>query len=181
MTKLLRRFKKLLLIDKVKFVIFFPLLIIAWVVDKLIDIGAFVCRFVLQQCREFLTIGAVLLISITVIFTIVYFDETIWTYKGRTEYDAKMYVWMNCHEMCNNFIVSKDGRIRGFVRADKENIDKILSVLDQYDIEDKDKIIECLNEFRNGNYHSAVWLHNYCWTKIDGEVGYAIGLKDKYK
>lgn len=181
MLKLLKRFKKLSSINKARFVIFFPLRILAGVVDTLMDIGAFVYKFVPQQCRKFLAISAVLLMPITVVSTIGYFDETIKTYEGRTESDAEMYVWMNCHEMCNNFIVAKDGRVRGFVRADKENIDKILSVLDQYDIEDEDKIIECLNEFRNGDYHSAVWLHNYCWTKLDGKVGYAVGLKDKYR
>ncbi len=181
MIKLLKRFKKLSPINKARFIIFSPLLILARVVDILIDIGAFVYWFVIRWYREFLAITIVLLIIIVPTSIATYIDETVPTYKGTTKYTAEMYIYTNCHEMCNNFIVAEDGRVRGFVRADDNNIDKILTVIALYDIRDEDDIIKCLNEFRNGNYNSAVRLHNYCWMKLDGEVGYAIGLKDKYK
>lgn len=181
MRKLLRRFKKFSIFDKVRFIIFFPLLIIAWIVDALTDIGAFVYGFVIQWYRQILAFAILLLVTIGPATTIMYIDETVPTYKGVTQYTAEMYVYTNCHEMSNNFIVAEDGRIRGYVRADKENIDKILAVLVRYDIKDKDKIIKCLEEFRNEDYHSAVRLHNYCWLKLDGEVGYATRLKDRYK
>ena len=181
MRKLLRRFKKLSLIEKTRFISFFPLLIIAYIFDKLIDIGAFVYWYVTQQSREFLATVAIILIIVVPASIMGYFDETVPTYKGTAIYTAERYVYTNCHEMCNNFIISEDGKVRGFVRSDEENIDKIVSVVAQYDIDNGYKIIECLNEFRNDDYHSAVWLHNYCWTKLGGEVGYAIGLKDKYK
>lgn len=185
MRKLLRRFKKFSTFDKVRFIIFFPLLIVARIVDALINIGAFVYRFVIQRYRQIPAFAILLLVTIgptaTIMYIDVYIDETVPTYKGLTQYTAEMYVYTNCHEMSNNFIVAEDGRIRGYVRADEENIDKILAVLIRYDIEDKDKIIKCLEEFRNQDYHSAVWLHNHCWLKLDGEVGYATGLKDRYK
>lgn len=181
MIKLLRRFKKLSSIDKARFIIFFPLLILAGVLDTLIDIGAFVYWFVIRWYRELLAITVVLLIIIVPTSIAVYIEETVPTFKGKTEYAAQMYVYTNCHEMCNNFIVAEDGRVRGFVRADDGNIDKILAVIARFDVKDKDDIIECLNEFRNSDYHSAVWLHNYCWTNLDGKVGYAVGLKEKYK
>lgn len=181
MIELLRSFKKLSPISKARFVIFFPLLILAEVLDTLIAIGNFVYWFVTRRYRELLSIAAVLLIIIVPVLGVVHFDQTVPTFKGETEYAAQMYVYTNCHEMCNNFIVPNDGRARGFVRADEGNIDKILAVIARFDVKDEDDIIECLNEFRNGDYHSAVWLHNYCWTNLDGEVGYAIRLKDRYK
>lgn len=181
MIKLLRNFKKLSPINKARFVIFFPLLILAGILDTLIAIGAFVYWFVIQWYRELLAITVVLLILIIPSSIAVYIEETVPTFKGKTEYAAQMYVYTNCYEMCNNFIVAEDGRVRGIVRADNGNIDKILAVIARFDVKGKDDIIECLTEFRNGDYHSAVWLHNYCWTNLDGEVGYAIGLKEKYK
>lgn len=178
MRKLLRRFKKFLTLDTLKLTIFFLLLIGVRIVDVLTNISAFAYKFVILRYRE-LTILLLVIISPAAI--VGYINETVPTYKGGTQYSAEMYIYTNCHEMSNNFIVAEDKKIHGFVRADKKNIDKILAVLAQYDVENRDEIVSCLQEFRNQDYHSAVWLHNLCWAELDGKVGYAIGLKDRYK
>ena len=178
MKKLLKRFKKFLTLDTVRFIIFFLLLIGVRIVDALTDISAFVRKFVIPQYRA-LTI--LLLVIISPVATVGYINETVPTYKGGTQYSAEMYIYTNCHEMSNNFIVAEDKKIRGFVRADKQNIDKILAVLAQYDVENREEIVICLQEFRNQDYHSAVWLHNLCWAELGGKVGYATGLKDRYR
>ena len=178
MRKLLRRFKKFLTLDTLKLTIFFLLLIGVRIVDVLTNISAFAYKFVIPRYRE-LTILLLVIISPAAI--VGYVNETVPTYKGGTQYSAEMYIYTNCHEMSNNFIVAEDKKIHGFVRADKKNIDKILAVLAQYDVENRDEIVSCLQEFRNQDYHSAVWLHNLCWAELDGKVGYAIGLKDRYK
>lgn len=178
MKKLLKRFKKFLTLDTLKLTIFFLLLIGVRIVDVLTNISAFAYKFVIPRYRE-LTILLLVIISPAAI--VGYINETVPTYKGGTQYSAEMYIYTNCHEMSNNFIVAEDKKIHGFVRADKKNIDKILAVLAQYDVENRDEIVSCLQEFRNQDYHSAVWLHNLCWAELDGKVGYAIGLKDRYK
>ena len=178
MRKLLRRFKKFLTLDTLKLTIFFLLLIGVRIVDVLTNISAFAYKFVIPRYRE-LTILLLVIISPAAI--VGYINETVPTYKGGTQYSAEMYIYTNCHEMSNNFIVAEDKKIHGFVRADKKNIDKILAVLAQYDVENRDEIVSCLQEFRNQDYHSAAWLHNLCWAELDGKVGYAIGLKDRYK
>ena len=178
MKKLLKRFKKFLTLDTVRFIIFFLLLIGVRIVDALTDISAFVRKFVIPQYRA-LTI--LLLVIISPVATVGYINETVPTYKGGKQYSAEMYIYTNCHEMSNNFIVAEDKKIHGFVRADKKNIDKILAVLAQYDVENRDEIVSCLQEFRNQDYHSAVWLHNLCWAELGGKVGYATGLKDRYR
>lgn len=122
-------------------------------------------------------------VVVIVLMVLVYFriDETVPKFKGKTRCDAETYVYLNCHQMANNFIEAEDGKVRGFVRADKKNIDRIIDVLNQYTLEDDKQIRQWLREFENGNYQNAVRFHNHCWNKLDGEVGWAIGLQDEYK
>lgn len=126
----------------------------------------------------------ILIVSAVFIITgIIYcrVDETVPEFKGKFNYEAENYVYYYCHQMTNNFIKAEDNKIRGFVRADKKNIDRILKVLDEYSLENEDNLRNWLRSFENGDYHDAVNFHNYCWRQLDGEVGWAVDLKNRYK
>lgn len=128
-------------------------------------------------------IRASVAIVVIVFIVLIYFqiDETVPKFKGTMKYEAETYVYSYCHQMANNFIEAEDGKVRGFVRADKKNIDRILDVLNQYSLDDDKQIRQWLREFENGKYQNAVRFHNHCWNQLDGEVGWAIDLQDEYK
>lgn len=185
MYKLRRNFKRLSTKDKIKFVMFLPIVSLAAILDSAIDISAFILRwvfnFVRWNWRALLIVTATVAIVALPIMTIVHIDQTVHTFDGKSALQAEQYVYRNCHEMANNFIVAEDGNVRGFVRADERNIDRLIATIVEYDVQDDDMLIGWLTSFKNGDYSDAVAFHNYCWNEIGGEVGYAVSLRDRYK
>lgn len=185
MKTLVHTFNHLTPSRRIKFVIFLPVLCFAAVLDKVIDLAIMLVRwtsyFLANYWKDLLVILAAVAIIGAPIVTIVSIDQTVPVYRGKTYAQAEKYVYVNCHEMTNNFIVAEDGNIKGYVRADNTNIDRLIAVIAENNIANGDTLIQWLSEFRNGDYSNAVQFHNYCWNNLDGEVGYAVDLRDRYK
>ena len=185
MKTLVTTFTKLSPINKIKFVTLLPIMCFAALVDKLVDLGVGIfqwARYVIKNYhRETVIVLIALLIIATPITLIIHVDRTVHNFHGATTAQAKKYVYTNCHEMTNTFIVAEDGCVRGYVRADDNNIDKLMVVIAEYNFSDEDLLIGWLSEFKKGDYSNAVSFHNYCWEMLDGEIGYAVALKGKYK
>ena len=131
--------------------------------------------------KEIVSVVVIVTCIVLPIYLATYIEETVPKFDGKYKYQAEAYVYTNCHEMANNFIVAEDNKVRGFVRADDKNIDRILAVIMEYELDDSEQLKTWLLELKNGNYSNAVAFHNYCWLELDGDVGWAIKLKDKFK
>ena len=185
MKKLQKHFNTYTTATKVKFVIVLPVLCLASVLGNLIDVLGYIIRwmwnFVRWNWKQLTVIAIAAVIVATPILTIIHIDQTVPRFRGESKEQAMTYVYTNCHEMTNNFIVAVDGSVRGHVRADDDNIDRILAIVVEYGFSDQSMLIEWLLQFKAGNYSEAVRFHNYCWEKLDGEIGYAEDLKNRYK
>lgn len=185
MRKLRKNFKRLSIKDRLKFVMFLPLLCSMAIIDSGIDVLTFIVRwlvnFIKWNWRHIVVVTVAVIVVAIPIQTIVHIDQTVPKFRGHSDESAERYVYFNCHEMTNRFIVAEDGNIRGYVRADDNNIDRIISVIVEHDMNDQDILISWLMSFKDGDYSDAVAFHNYCWEELGGEVGYAIGLRDRYK
>lgn len=179
--KILSTLNKVLTVENVKSAAALPLYGVAKLVDTLIDFSVKVLKNIR---KDFVGVGSIIATALCLVLVAsvcVTVETTVPVFRGATKSEAEMFVYTNCHKMSNNFIVAEDGKVRGFVDAGDKNIDRILSVLAQYDIEEKDTIIDILSEFKRGDYRGALWLHNHCWEHLNGEKGYAIDLKPRYK
>lgn len=185
MYQLQKTFKKLSPVNKCKFVLLLPIVCLATLVDKAIDLAEMIIRWtahlVRWHWRELIVVAIAVACIVIPVVACVYIDQTVPRFRGNTVTQAEHYVYTNCHEMANNYIVAEDGAIRGLVRADERNIERIVSVVVEYDIPNKDILLQWLMEFKNGNFTHADAFHNHCWFYLDGEVGFAIDVKDRYK
>ena len=185
MKTLLNTFNSLNLSGKIKFIVLFPTFCVAELLANLVDLSlnaVNAVRYLFKNCRRqvfiFLIIFLVVCSPITLFLHI---DRTVPEFNGCTNFQAHRFVYRNCHEMANNFIVAEDGNVRGRVRADRKNIDTLMAVIAQYDFKDEDLLITWLAEFKKGDYSNAVYFHNYCWEELDGEVGYAVAIRRRYR
>lgn len=185
MNNLSTTFKKLSPANKIKFVVRLPFLCLITVIDGAVDLLAIVYdwtrRFLYRRWKEVIVVTLAIVVIAIPITVAIHVDQTVHTFKGATKAQAEKYVYTNCHEMANNFIIAEDKNVRGYVRADERNIDRLISVISQYRFSDRDLLISWLVEFKNGDYSNAVDFHNYCWEELDGEIGYATALKKQYR
>lgn len=185
MNELSKLFKKLSTKERIRFICVFPFVLIAGVCEEITDILTKlidVCYPIIKNhWKSILIYSTILLTGALIIFGTTYIDETVPDFRGSTKSDAEYYVYKNCHEMTNRYIVAEDGMRRGYVRADDKNIDKIVEVAVEYSLEDNILIINWLNEFSMGDYSNAVYFHNHCWVRLDGEVGFAEKLRRAYR
>lgn len=185
MNKLSTHFRRLSSLNKIKFIVLLPVLCFAMILDNIIDLLAYLfawaTNFFKERWQELLVVTSFVLAIVVPVLLCIHLLETVPNFKGRTQMQAEKYVYTNCHEMANNFIVAEDGDVRGYVRADDRNIDRIIAVIAEYRFEDDDLLIDWLTDFKDGDYSDAVNFHNHCWKKLDGEVGYAVDLRKKYK
>ena len=137
--------------------------------------------FLTENRKQVGYIAVAVICIMTGSFIVGYSEGTVCRFKGNSKLSAEKYVYTNCHQMANGFIVAQDGRVRGVVRADDTNIDRIIAVITEYDIDETGKLITWLIEFKNKDYSNAVNFHNYCWNMLDGEVGWAVELKEQYR
>lgn len=185
MNELSKLFKELSTKERIRFICTFPFLIMAalneTIAEVITDIIDIIYPRIKNRWKSILIYSATLLALVLIIFGTTYIDETVPDFRGSTKADAEYYVYKNCHEMTNRYIVAEDGRRRGYVRADDKNIDKIVDVAVRYSLDDNILLINWLNEFSMENYSNAVIFHNYCWVQLDGEVGFAEKLRREYR
>ena len=181
MGKLQRNFKTYPTRDKVACILIAPFAVAAGIISGTVNVVADVIVFI----RKYWAIIARLLVAVLLvaacIFAYIRFDRTVPKFDGGTDPVARGYVYSNCHKMANNFIVAEDGEVKGYVRADDNNIDRIIAVVMEYEFHDRDQLVTWLIELKNGNYSNAVEFHNYCWEKLDGKIGFAVELKSRYR
>ena len=184
MKALFRNFKTYSPRKKIKFIVLFPVLVVAWLLDLLVEFGT----FALTCMRDFIASKWKILlycfgfgIMLGLLVFNVYRDGTVPEFEGNYQYEAECYVHYYGHQIANNFIVAVDGKVRGFKRPDSSNIARIVSVLDEYDIDREEDILIWLEQIQNQDYSNMVEFHNYCWEQLDGEVGYAEELANDYR
>lgn len=181
MRKFLRYFTHLSTIQKFEFILVSPILIVLLCLNVLLLIGTKFSDYMLPRLKQVMTILLIVAVLAIPIIGCTHWEGTVPEFRGIGEHSAEMYVYHNCHWMANNFIIAEDGQVYGYVRADEKNINRILSVLAEYDLDNEDKLIAWLTEFKNKDYSNAVDFHNYCWNMLNGNTGYAVDLKNKYK
>ena len=97
--------------------------------------------------------------------------------KTPTEHD----IIVEMHEMTNNYIIAKD--VRGKRKMTQERLNALvlylLSVQKPDDYPHKAHLLDMLSLWKQGEFFMLANDHNYLWTALNGEIGYATGVKDK--
>ena len=182
MKKLFNTFAKIPLRNKVKMVVLFPFILVLAMLEELADLILWLLDVLVENVyyrwKEIVGITFLGIAFVVACICIIHWNMTVPTFRGNSVAEAEKYVYKYSHEMSNNYIEAEDGRVRGYVRADDENIKKLIEVIETYRIKDGNQLKSWLLEFKDDDYSNAVEFHNYCWTKLDGEVGWAIKLRD---
>lgn len=84
------------------------------------------------------------------------------------------------HQMSNQIINPADGKKFGVIKITPENIEIALnSIKNINNDEARDYLNKALGEWKNGDFHNAVEVHNYVWHMLDGEIGIASSLDEE--
>jgi len=84
-------------------------------------------------------------------------------------------VYEDMHKMANTKVVAD--AIWGEIDMDEERINKLIIEVLNSEYEDKEKLLAILKNWKNGDFSNCVGEHNYFWTRLNGTVGEATGLK----
>ncbi|AJA47742.1 hypothetical protein CPAST_c16720 [Clostridium pasteurianum DSM 525 = ATCC 6013] len=112
-------------------------------------------------------------ISINKEGTVILKDKTKAAVKVRSENE----IYDEIHKMANTKIVAEDNKVWGQIKITPEVCNKLIVELSYSNYADKDALIKWLMEWKNKNYSSSVEIHNYVWSKLNGNVGKATELK----
>jgi hypothetical protein len=96
--------------------------------------------------------------------------------RAQNYHDEKS-LYEQIHEMANSKIVAEDGRISSSIEITKNDIDKLIVIIDDKRFEDSKKLLQILNRWKKNDFSKIVDDHNYVWSKLGGTVGKAIGIK----
>lgn len=101
--------------------------------------------------------------------------ETKGTLKSTVEYN----IYDTMHRMANTKIEAVDGQVWGEIEITPELCDELINKINEsnFDKSEKDRLIEILTRWKNGDFSNCVNEHNYVWKKLGGSVGRAIRLK----
>ena len=157
--------------NKIKLIVLLPLILIAYIIRWFTKGGRW--KGVLA-----ITIGVVGIFSYS---KAIYLARQVPNPKLTNAQDAEEFINNYGHRMANNFIVAEDKRVDGFTDVTPKNIKRLETVLDNFKIKDEEIIREYLNQLATGDYSNAVNIHNYFWWQLEGDVGYAVDLKEEYK
>ena len=75
------------------------------------------------------------------------------------------------HEMTHQKVYAEDKW--GAFEMKEENINMLLSVLDETEMENEDSYREILNKWKNGDFSNSVEVHNSIWSSNEGDIGKA--------
>ena len=92
------------------------------------------------------------------------------TYNLLDEHD----VYRLIHEMANTIVVA-DQSIR-YVAIEPDRVELLLAEVNKSNWDDKAKLLENLNRWKNNDFSHGVEEHNYVWKKLGGEIGKATAL-----
>ncbi|MCX7950492.1 MAG: DUF6241 domain-containing protein [Clostridiales bacterium] len=101
--------------------------------------------------------------------------ETKGSLKSNVEYN----IYDTMHRMANTKIEAIDGQVWGEIEITPELCSELIEKVNQsnFDISEKQKLIEILTRWKNGDFSKCVDEHNYVWKKLGGTIGRAIRLK----
>lgn len=88
---------------------------------------------------------------------------------------SKTEVYNDIHHMANTKIVAD--KIWKKEEITEEKLNKVILEVMKSNFSDKDRLLEMLHNWKNGDFSNCVNEHNYVWTKLGGTVGKATGLK----
>lgn len=84
-------------------------------------------------------------------------------------------MWTTIHHMANTKIIAD--KIRGEIEITPKLVKELICEVNESDYDDKLTLLNILNNWLNENFENAVDEHNYVWSKLEGEVGWAKGKK----
>lgn len=84
-------------------------------------------------------------------------------------------IWDEIHKMANTKIVAEE--IWGTLEITAERVDGLILEITKSEYDDKEKLLEILARWKQGDFTRCVEDHNYVWEKLGGTVGKATGLK----
>lgn len=82
------------------------------------------------------------------------------------------------HQMANTLIIADD--IWGYIRITPDRIDYLEDYIAQSDFDDKNIMLGILERWKDGDFSKGVSEHDYFWRKLDGTIGKAISLREKF-
>lgn len=84
------------------------------------------------------------------------------------------------HKMSNSIIKAIDNRKYGEVEITPQNIDKAIEGLKYIEDEGcKSYLYNELSKWKNGNFSNGVFIHNFVWDMLNGEIGKAISVNNE--
>ncbi|WP_051350687.1 DUF6241 domain-containing protein [Caloramator sp. ALD01] len=88
-------------------------------------------------------------------------------------------IYDTMHRMANTKIEAVDGEVWGEVEITVELCDRLIEKIKESNLKalEKNKLIEILNRWKNGDFSNCVEEHNYVWSKLGGTVGKAKSLR----
>ncbi|MFD3155918.1 DUF6241 domain-containing protein [Haloimpatiens sp. FM7330] len=78
------------------------------------------------------------------------------------------------HKMANTKVIAD--KKWGFVKITKERIKNLKTIVSESNYKEKEKLLEILNKWEEGNFSEADKDHNFLWDKLGGTVGKAKGV-----
>jgi len=85
------------------------------------------------------------------------------------------------HKMANTLIIAEDDEIWGEEEITIEEVLALIGEVTASDYGDKEKLLEILRRWEQGDFSKGDQDHNYVWEKLEGDTGKAIGVKPQYQ
>jgi len=88
------------------------------------------------------------------------------------------------HKMANTLIVAEDGLIYGEIEINDESINRAMNIVnDTTTIEKEERLVfmNILQDWKEEDFSNGVQAHNYAWARLNGSIGRAKDLREKYK
>lgn len=86
-------------------------------------------------------------------------------------------IYDEIHKMANSKIIAEDNKIWGQIEITPEICNNLIVELGYSNYSDRDTLIKWLLQWKNKDYSNSVEVHNYVWTKLNGNIGRATELK----
>lgn len=101
--------------------------------------------------------------------------------KEKIKDKKRLEIYKKIHEMANTKIVAADGLIWGEIEPTEGQIDLLIKEISSSNYDDKEKLLQILHNWKNGDFSNCVKEHNFVWKKLGGDVGKASKLRDEVK